>query len=325
MFGNVQGWAISAVMLLATTGALIYMGQPPKESVSHNAVPLAFKPIALPIPADSIQSPPTEDCDAADPYAKAISLYLDNPAIYQRAAQVDAAQVPAVALILEGANCSHMHLFDRNPTQAISYGKKPWIDAVAGLGEATTNAALRLKAQHHPEDAQKYYAAAFELGRKLFEERVSWAEANQGLTIMYTASGELAKLANQSHDTARVDACQHFADQTHAYRDTLQEKVASPLGNPAESYSAPFAGDVFAAAKDVSADRIWRVEAIMHLGHYRFDVAPQNKGDMIWASRELDALGNSIKIENQDVAIKTAIRAAQNLTAEQHHMTGNAL
>lgn len=324
MFGNTQGWLISAVMLLAAAGALAYLGQPAHESGSRGAVPLAFKPIQLPVSTETIQPLPTEDCDAAEPYRQAIELYISDPKPYSEAARVDVSQVPAVALILKGASCGHMHLFDMNPKQAISYGAKPWIAAVMGLGQATDDAGLRLR-KDHPEEAQKYYSAAFELGRKLFDERVSWDEMNKGLSIMSMSADAMAWIANEHHDTAHVDAYHKFASEVAAYHTTLQEKVASPLGNPVESYGAPFAGDVFAAAKDVSVERPWRVEAILHLGHYRFNVTPANKGDQVWAPRELENLETSNNIKNQDLAIKTAVQAAQNLTLEQQRMTGGAL
>lgn len=326
MFGNLQGWAISAVMLLATAAALIYLGQPPKESVPRNAVPLAFKPIELPVPADTVQPRPTDDCDAAEAYRQAIDLYLQNPKVYTNAARVDASQVPAIAFILQGANCAHMHLFETNPKQAISYSSKPWIDAVMALGQATCDAGLREKGQNHPEEAQKYYSAAFELGRKLFEERVSWDEVSKGLSIMSLSAGAMTALADMRKDSQRVDALQKFATETNQYHTKLQEDVASPLGNPVEStYGFKFAGDVFAAAKDVNVERPWRIEAILHLGHYRWDVAPDKKGDQIWAPRELDALDKSPNIKNQDPAIKTAVQAAQNLTLEQQRMTGGGI
>jgi hypothetical protein len=224
-------------------------------------------------------------------------------------------------MILKGAGCSRLHLFDANPKQAISYGSKPWIDAVMSLGQATDDAGLRLR-KDHPDEAQKYYAAAFEFGRKLFEERVSWDEASKGLSIMSMSAEAMAAMADMRHDAKRVDAYHKFAQETNQYHTTLQEKVASPLGNPVESYGAPYAGDVFAAAKDVTVERPWRVEAILHLGHYRWDVTSTNKGDQTWAPRELDNLDKSINLKNQDVVIKTAVQAAQNLTLDQQHLTG---
>jgi hypothetical protein len=321
MFGNLQGWIISAVMLLATAGTLVVLAQPPKESAWQNKVPLAFKPIALPVPADAVQPPPTAECDAAEQYKQAIDLYLQDPKLYQEAARTDVSKLPAVELIVKGANCAHMHLFDLNPQQAISYGQKPWIDAVMALGQATNDAGLRLR-NDHPDEALKYYQAAFEFGRKLFEERVSWDEAGKGLSIMTMSAEAMTWLADQKHDGPRVDQLQKFVQEVNTYHATLQEQVATPLGNPVESYSAPFAGDVYAAAKNVNVEKPWRIEAILHIGHYRWNVAPENKGDQIAAPKELDALDKSFDPKNQDLAIKTAIHEAQNLTLEQQRMTG---
>lgn len=322
MFGNLQGWIISAVMLLATAGALVMLAQPPRESSWQNKVPLAFKPIALPVPADSVEPAPTEPCDAMEPYRQAIELYLQDPKPYQEAARTDIAKLPALDLVLKGANCAQMHLFEQNPQQAISYeSQKPWIDAVMALGQATNDAGLRLR-NDHPDEALKYYQAAFELGRKLFDERVTWAEATKGLSIMTMSAESMTWLADQKHDGPRVDQLQKFKRQTEAYQKQLQDEVATPLGNPVESYSAPFAGDVFAVAKNVNVERPWRVEAILHIGHYRWNVADGNKGDQMAAPKELDALDKSVDPKNQDVVIKTAVHTAEALTVDQQRMTG---
>jgi hypothetical protein len=321
MFGNLQGWIISAVMLLGTAGILTVMAQPPRESSWQNKVPLAFKPIALPVPSDTIQPPPTGQCDAADQYKPAIELYLQDPKPYQEAARTDVARLPALALILQGANCAHMHLFEMNPKQAISNGPKPWVDAIMALGQATNDAGLRLR-NDHPAEALKYYQAAFEFGRKLFQERVTWDEANKGLSIMTMSAEAMTWLADKNHDGSRVDQLQKFKNEVEAYHRTLQEQVASPLGNPVEGYSAPYSGDVFAVAKNVNVERPWRIEAILHLGHYRWNVADGNKGDQIAAPKELDALDKSFDPKNQDLAIKTAIHEAQSLTLDQQRATG---
>ncbi|HEY2586383.1 MAG TPA: hypothetical protein VGI81_11520 [Tepidisphaeraceae bacterium] len=321
MFGNLQGWIISAVMLLATAGTLVVLAQPPKESVPNNTVPLAFKPIQLPVSADAVEPAPTADCDAAEPYREAIDLYLQDPAPYQGGARADLPERRGVTLILDGAKCARMHLFETNPTQAIGYGAKPWMEAIMNLGQATNNAGLWLR-NDHPDDALKYFVATFELGRKLFEERVSWDEVSRGMSLMTAAAEQMTELANRNHDGPRVDMLQKFAQKVNQYHTDLQDKVASPLGNPVESYAAQYSGDVFAAAKNVNVERPWRVAAILHLGHYRWNVADGNKGDQIWAPKELDALDKSPDPKNQDIAIKTAIHEAQNLTLDQQRMTG---
>jgi hypothetical protein len=323
MWGNLQGWIISAVMVLAAGGMLWVIALPQQESAFTNQVPLAFKPVALPDPPAMVIPPGTDPCDAGDLYAEAITAYLANSKQYQDAARVDASQLPALQLLIKAANCSQMHLFDKNPTQVINYdGTKPWVDALMALGQSVNDAGLRLR-DDKPEEARKYYEAGFALGEKMFEERVAWPEMNKGLSIMSLSVGSLTRLADNAHNTSRVDVLQKFLEDLDTYHTTLQEKVDSPLGNPVESYSAPFAGDIFAAAKNPAVDRVWRVEAILHLGHYRWMVADDRKGDQTWAVKELHALSISIDPKNQDVAIRTAVDQAQNLTLQQQRLTGS--
>ena len=325
MWGNLSGWLISVVMLAAAGVLLWAMALPPRESPPAGLIPLAYKPVALPISPDTVLPKGTKDCDAATLYRDAITMYQDNPKPYEEAARVDLSKVPAVEKIVDAAECGRMDLFVTNPKQIINYdNQKPWIDALMGLGEATSNAALRLKAQGKKDEAKKFYNAAFALGRNMFEERLAWAEINKGLSLMTMAGEGLAKLADESGDGARVDVLQKFNEETQAYHSKLQEDVASPLGNPVESYGAKYAGDIYSVAKNPAVDRVWRVEAILHIGHYRWNVADGHKGDQTWAPKELQAMDKSIDPKNQDVGIKTAVQAAQNLTLEQQRFTGGS-
>ena len=322
MWGNLQGWLISAVMMIAAGVMLWAISLPQQESSFTNQVPLAFKPVELPTPPSTVLPAGAAPCDAGDLYAEAISDYLADPKPYKASAQSDA-KLPALDLLIKATECGQMHLFDKNPRQAIGYeATKPWPEALMALGQSANDAGLRLR-DDKPEEAKKFYNAAFALGEKMYEERIAWPELNKGLSIMSLSAGSLAKLADNAHDGARVDALRKFLEDLDQYHTTLQEKVASPLGNPVESYSAPFAGDVFAAAKNPAVERCWRVEAILHLGHYRWMVADDRKGDQAWAVKELHALSSSLDPKNQDVAIKTAVAAAEALTVDQQRLTGS--
>jgi hypothetical protein len=324
MWGNLPGWIVSALML-AGAGIMLYaMSLPPQESAPAGLVPLAFKPVVLPVSADTVAPAGLKDCDAGDLYHQAIDEFLRNRKLYENghAAQVDASQLPALPLMLQAADCAHMHLFELNPKQAINYdNKKPWIEALMALGQATDDAGLRYK-EDNPKEAEKYYRAAFNLGRKMFEERLTWDELNRGLSIMTMSSEAMTKLADNAKYGKRVDELQHFSVQVQQYHTDLQEKVASPIGNPVESYGSKYAGDIFSVAKNPAVDHVWRVEAILHLGHYRWNVADDRKGDQLWASKELDKLDKSIDPKNQDIGTKTAVQAAKALTEEQQRMTG---
>jgi len=318
MWGNLQGWLISAVMFLAAVGMLVVIAMPEQESSPAGLVPLAYKPIALPVSADTVRPTGTNGCDAGDAYREAIELYLQNPSVYADAARVQVLRLPAVTKIKEAADCAGMRLFEKDPRKFINYdSKKAWIDALMALGQATNDVGLQFR-DSDPKTAKEYYEAGFVLGRNLFQERATWDELNKGLSIMTMSSGALTKLSDMAGDSARVDVLQKFDDQVQAYHSDIQEKVAAPLGNPVESYSSKYAGDIFAVAKSPAVERCWRVTAILHMGHYRWNVADDRKGDQKWAPKELKLLENS-----SDPAIHIAAEVATNLTLDEQHMTGS--
>jgi hypothetical protein len=323
MWGNMQGWLISAVMLLGSAGMLYVIAMPAQESTKSGLIPKAFKPVALPASPDSVQPAGSKDCDAGELYRQAIQACLSDPKsydpnVYGNIRGVDLTKLPGVELVRQAADCSRMHLFETNPTQAVNYhDKKAWIEAVMALGQTTDDAALRVP-DDQPKKAEELYKAAFALGRRLYEERVTWDELNKGLSIMTMTSGAMAKLADNAKDGPRVDLLSDFNSKVGSYQSDLQDSVASPLGNPVESYGAKYAGDVFAVAKDPKLERCWRVEAILHLGRYRWNVADNRKGDQMWAGKELTKL----ELES-DPVIRTAVQAAKNLTQEQQFKTGS--
>ena len=130
MWGNLRGWIVSGMMLLLTGGGLIFLSMPPSESAWNKLVPLAFKPVALPTPADTIIPAGAAEGDAGELYKQAIEAYLQNPKSYQGLARVDLAttKLPAIDLVKKATNLSHMKLFEANPTKAITYdADKAWI------------------------------------------------------------------------------------------------------------------------------------------------------------------------------------------------------
>ena len=170
MWGNLQGWLISAVMLLAAVGMLVFIAMPEGESSPAGLVPLAYKPIALPVSADTVRPTGTNGCDAGDSYREAIELYLQSPAVYSDAARVQVLRLPAVSKIKEAVDCAGMHLFDKDPKQFINYNpRNAWIDALMALGQATNDVGLQFR-DSDPKTAKEYYEAAFMLGRNLFQE-----------------------------------------------------------------------------------------------------------------------------------------------------------
>lgn len=320
MWGNTPGWGISAVMVLATAGLLYYLSLPPRVSGPAGLIPLAYKPVGLPADPASVLPPAVKDCDAGGLYRQAIELYLKNPNPYQDAVHQRPEDLAGVSLLLKARDCTQMRLFAMTPQEVINYNnEQPPLEALVKLGDAADTVGLGLKLDKKPREARQYFEAAFALGRHLYDERVCWHELAAGMSLMSESTQNLARLADEAGDGTRVDALRHFVDSTVQYEQTLQEQVAAPLSNPVEqTYGGKYAGDVFAVANNTTVDRVWRVEAILHIGRYRYNVADGHRGDQLAADHELQQLEQNTGL---DPVLHAAIRAAQHLTLEQQRMT----
>ena len=320
MWGNALGWMISAVMA-ATTAAVFYsISTPQVESKPMGLISGAYQPIALSMPAALPSG--GRDCEAGALYRQAIIHYLNAPKPYEDPLHARAGELSAINLVLQATDCGRMNLFESRPQQLVNYGTaQPELDALLKLGEAANTLGLGLLVDNKPDAARAYFMAAFALGRQLFQERVAWRELSAGLTLMSEAAQNLAKLADQTQEGARADVLRKFQEQADKMRTSLQETVASPLSNPVESYASKYAGDIFAIAMNPSVERAWRVQAILHLGRYRWNVADDRRGDQAWAERELKSLETSLDPKNADPVILTAVHEAQNLTLEEQRST----
>ncbi|HXE53848.1 MAG TPA: hypothetical protein VN541_12575 [Tepidisphaeraceae bacterium] len=325
MWGNAQGWAISAVMVLATVAWMFKVSVPQGESQPQGLIPGAYQAIALPMDPKLIMPPGNKECDAGQLYRQALIQFQANPRPYNDPIHASAFDLPAVQLMVDATDCGRAEIFGAHLQQLINYNnEQPEIDAFIKMADAASIVGMGHAVDNNPDQAMPYFRAVFALGRRLFNERITWREMSAGLSIMSEATVGMAKLADQKHDAARADQLRRFQRETDAYRTKLQQTVASPLSNPVESYDSKYAGDVFAIAKDSDAAQVWRVQAILHLGRYRWNVADDHRADQEWAVRELAMLKGSLDARNSDPAIVTAINAAQSLTLEQQRLTNTS-
>ncbi|HSZ59584.1 MAG TPA: hypothetical protein VK797_28330 [Tepidisphaeraceae bacterium] len=326
MWGNWQGWVISAVMVLVTGGVFYRLANPEPESSPQGLLQDAYEPIALPVTADldRLIPKPTRTTDAGMLYRQALIRFKTNPNAFDDPIHASPTDLSALDLLLEAADSSRMTLFESTPQELVTYNNaQPELEALRKIGNAGNTIGLGLTNDGKLDEAKKYFLATFMLGRHLFDERLSWGELNLGLTMMSDAVRNLGRLADENHQ-GLGDSFRKVQDEIEKYRLKLEEKVASPLTNPVESYASQYAGDIFAIAKDPGVERVWRVAAIMHLGRYRWNVADDRRGDQVWAVRELRVLDNSLDPRNRDPVISTAIRAALDLTVEQQRMNAVA-
>jgi hypothetical protein len=327
MWGNWQGWVISALMVLVTGGVFYRLANPEPESSPQGLLPDAYQPIVLAKAedVDRLIPKPTRSTDAGMLYRQAVIRFQANPKAFDDPIHANPADLTAIDLLLEAADASPMTLFESRPQELVTYNNgEPELEALRKIANAANTIGLGLILDGKLDEAKKYFLAAFALGRHLFDERISWGEMNLGLMIVGDAAHNLGKLADENHQGGLGDSYRKLQDDIEKYRLKLEEKVASPLTNPVESYASKYAGDIFAIAKDPSVQRVWRVAAILHLGRYRWNVADDRKGDQVWAVRELRMLDNSLDSRNRDPAILVAIQAALNLTVEQQRTNAAA-
>ena len=83
MWGNKQGWIISACIAVAM-GALLYVAAtPPGTTPPTGTLTLALKPADLPVNPTTVLTPGTQDEDAGDLYRQAIEDYLNHRDQYE--------------------------------------------------------------------------------------------------------------------------------------------------------------------------------------------------------------------------------------------------
>src|SRR5262249_9448184 len=156
-------------------------------------------------------------------------------------------------------------LFAANPSEVITYNPdKPTLEALRTLGTCARRAGQLIE-KNDPEEALKLYEAAFALGARLYEERLTYEELDTGLTLMTEGSATIRDLARASADPARADACKRFDDARVAYVTSEIQPTQRVIGSADQAVIEQYAGDVFYFARH-AGDRVWQVEAILKLG-----------------------------------------------------------
>ena len=329
MWGNQQGWIISAVLAVLMGWMIWTFGQVEAMAAPSGQFTNLEEPIQLPIaPADIMPGVMTEDRDAGDTYRQAIKLYREDRKPYDKFEVVrlaDAKKLSALELLLQASSAKRAKIFIDKPQTLVNYSF-PWpeLDAIFNLGQIANSVGhyyVVSPKNANEELAMQYLQASFSLGAKLYEERLVHAEMMNGIKLMQGAVDSLRELAKRKGDTAREQQLKQFGDQTNAYYvakvQKLYEKVVT--GSPMEL--SKHSGDVFALAMK-NPDRMWRTEAILKVGRYKYEKGG-TPGDQVWATRMLEdpkRLGITDFAEDPDPAVRAAGIAAKGLTVEQFRM-----
>ena len=236
-----------------------------------------------------------EDSDGCDEYAQ----------------KPEGSPPPAMQLVLDATHFSQMNLFAKDPASVIDYqSDHAELDSLGKLGQEMESAALRLSRAGKTEDARIFLYGAYALGVNLLRERVDYDEYSHGMGLMDGATTALAEMEPANSPRARMLAGQEGTME--GFDQQSVQPIYEVLVGADPAKIAANAGDVFRFATN-SRERMFRVEAILKLGRYRFNAA--RPADQLAAPRFLRVLG-----QDPDPAVRAAAQAAASLTLEQYRM-----
>lgn len=317
MWGNRTGWTIAAVMVVLYAGLLWVIGGAGRMTspTQWSRSDILQQPLALPAAPQTVVSM-SEAGDAGTLYRDAIADYRARSKTYDdyllgRTKEIDRS-LPGIKAVLEAAPKMQARIFIDDPISAIGWTSSvPELEALDRVGKAVTKLGM-VEVRGNRARGVQYLEAAFALGAKLFDERLSYAQMSRGLGLMSGAATVLEK------NTEGADQ-RKYADFLAGYRTFNPQvfevqKVISALPTPGRRDRT--AGDIFAVAQNPNADRVWRVEAVLKLGRFRFN-AP-TAGDQRGANRVL----KEIAAAERDPAVRTAAQMALDLTDVQFRQLG---
>jgi hypothetical protein len=323
MFGNFLGWMISACIVVVTGGFLLMISKAGEVSP-----PTAFsgpKVLAPLPPLNGMNAvlPLTEDADAADAYAKAISSYERNRRAYERFEDGNKSDAATLAPLREGLDAlrsatrmQKCTLFTKNPEKLIGYDTtKTDLVALRGVGLAAFRLGF-LTRDDDPKEALAWLEAAFGCGVKLFNERVNYDECFVGLELMGNSVAYIAKTCDKLGDKPRADAAREFDQARLVYYTDNLEPNAKVLNVIDPRLLGQYVGDYFVVAEE-SQERMWRVGAIKTLGIVRVaQMTDKRIGDKLAATRAAQKYA-----QDPDPVIASAGKKAAELTRETFRVT----
>jgi hypothetical protein len=313
MWGNALGWRISIVLFALAMGVGLWLRAQMQitDPTSLSLNPKNLAELSPPIGTDAIVKQ-DQPGDAGEKYASAASLYESDPDTCDDYAQKpDGPPPPAMQSVLDATHLSSMILFAKDPAGIIDYqSDHPELDSLAKLGQEMEAVGLRLQRTGKNDDARKFLFAAYALGANLLRERIDYDEYSHGMGLMDGATTALAEM--EPPNSPKAQTLQDQANAMVSFDQQSVQPIYEVLASADPTRIAANAGDIFRFATK-SQERIFRVEAILKLGRYRFDAA--RAADQLAAPRFLRILAH-----DPDPCLRAAAQAATTLTLEQYRM-----
>jgi hypothetical protein len=315
MFGNLHGWLISLVLAAAIIGPIGWIVRMSRVTAAQGIAldPANLGPLSLPIPPGDAWALFTEDADAGPAYQKVIDHWdADAQLACEQFVKSPGGAGPAVLQpLIEARHCERMTLFSKQPAAVINYDSDhPPLENLYAAGEWAYKAGLSLHLHGKSAEAQPYLEAAFALGAQLYRERVVFDECLKGMSLLQDAAEAECQTLPAGSD--RFDTLSDFENRLVEYRAKRITPMQQMISSVDPDVIAHSAGDVIAVAAQ-SAEPMWRVEATLKLGRFRYNAGTM--GDQIGANQALRKLA-----EDHDPRVAMAAQAARELTIQTYRM-----
>jgi hypothetical protein len=338
MFGNRLGWGIAAVLamvIFAVVWKLTTLNaiSPPSRGVVTRTGSVALdlpdnpkllEAIELPFSPAAVFPGMTEAKDAGPLYRQAIERYQANKDPYDQLAESKGGaprvtrykELEALDLVVQARTANSMRLYAGSPEQVIGYtAYPPGLEALNRVGKAAIQLAMHVK-DKNKEEALLLAEGAFSLGVKLAGERLRWYEFQTGVELMRDGAYLIKTL-----DPARGAASKEAEDQLRVMMKDQWVPMWTVISSIDPQVIGRTAGDVFYVAKN-SKERMWRIEAVLKLGRYKYDVGQPGRGaDQRWAGLTVKRMAED---QSLDYPLRVAAEAARDLTFERYNMIGGS-
>jgi len=315
MWGNLHGWTISAILAALILAPIIWLAKMSRVApVSGIALDRANL-TAIALPDDPEEAwPLASDARDAGPIYTAVMNSWDEVSQQACEAFVQKPEGDAPAAmkeLIDARHCAHMELFSRRLADLVNYdADHPALDDLFAAGEWTYKAGLSLEEHGQGEQAKPYLEAAFALGRQLYRERVAYDEFQKGTQLMDDAAEAMCRDVTPGSES--YDALKSFQTGLDEYQNKRIIPIWEVISSADEGVIEQTAGDVIVMAEE-SSERMWRVEATLKLGRYRYNAG--TIGNRIGARRAVDRL-----TADPDPAVAMAAADAKDLSIEKYRL-----
>jgi hypothetical protein len=333
MFGNKTGWILAAVIAVVLMGGVYLFAQldvitkpsigaisrakgAPQLNLTTN--PAMLDEIKLGFDPTSVVPSMTKAGDAGPLYRQAMAEVERAPAKYRDESRIkrdNPDDFAALKPLLEAKDLTSMNLFAAKPEEVISYKLQPEpLRVIEQLGVTAGLVAYTIKDQKHAE-ALALAEAEVSLGVKLCNERLRWYEFEVGHRLITEGALVMEKV-----EPSRAAACAAAREATKQVVVQRGMPLARAFTSIDPDVMGRTAGDMFYIVKH-SKERVWRVEALLKLGHYKYNSGePGNAADQRWAKLIAKRVMND---PSEDPVVRKAAQLSYELTKEDYLKIGS--